>query len=385
MRALQPVRQTVMTSRILGYLIFVIACMAGSAPAAEFGSKGGPAPANIDEVSAVLHQDPIDLELLISFGTSKGGSAGHIALAVRGDTSSEDDTVYSANFYADRTVEHATRFDTSDLILAIPKREYLFGTTSSLSEATVFGLDYGEIYKRSVIGVRVFGVPAQERQSLVAFFQRVNADYHRRATDADYHRGEIKYDYFRLNCAKAIGAAFKYGAGYQDLKVKSPRALRGRRVVAAATANIPTEMAMKLMSAWNERGYRMDVVLYKKYVGSSYVEPREDPKIAFKDLPDRFPSVLSLDFRREQGAYRDFDNLYAMYLLYNLGRYSVRVDAPAQLLEIEKDKEPMDYPAAARFAKDSAKSDSQNFRRHTLFQPLGKSIGEAPDNTHLYH
>ncbi|PLQ00382.1 hypothetical protein [Cupriavidus pauculus] len=373
-----------MTSRLLGYLALVIACISGSALAAEFGSKGGPPPANINQIAAVLHQDSNDLELLISFGTSKGGSAGHIALAVRGDGASDDDTVYSANFYADRTVGHETRFDTSDLILAIPKREYLFETTSSLSETTVFGLDFGEIYKRSVIGVRVFGVPAQDRQSLVAFFQRVNADYHRRATDVAYHRGEVKYDYFRLNCAKAIGAAFKYGAGYQDLKVKSPRALQGRRVVAAATANIPTEMALQLMSAWNARGYRMDVVLYKKYGDSSYVEPREDPKIAFKDLPNRFPSVLSLDFRREQGAYRDFDNLFAMYLLYNLGRYSVRLDGRTRLLEIERDKEPMDYPAAAKLAKGSAKSDSDNFRRHTLFRPLGKSIGETPDNTHLY-
>jgi hypothetical protein len=30
-----------------------------------------------------LRQDPYDLELLISFGTSKGGSAGHLALALR--------------------------------------------------------------------------------------------------------------------------------------------------------------------------------------------------------------------------------------------------------------------------------------------------------------
>src|SRR6185436_18970760 len=42
------------------------------AQAADFGSKGGPAPANLDEIAAVLRQDPYDLELLISFGTSKG-------------------------------------------------------------------------------------------------------------------------------------------------------------------------------------------------------------------------------------------------------------------------------------------------------------------------
>ena len=70
----------------------------------------------------------------------------------------------------------------------------------------------------------------------------------------------------------------------------------------------------------------MDVVLYKKYAGSTYVDPHEDEKVAFKDLPNRFPSVLSRDFRKEQGKYEDFDNLHAMYVLHNLGRYSVRVN-----------------------------------------------------------
>jgi len=39
------------------------------------------------------------------------------------------------------------------------------------------------------------------------------------------------------------------------------------------------------------------VVLYKKYSGSSYVNPHEE--VAFKDLPNRFLSVLSRDFRRD--------------------------------------------------------------------------------------
>jgi len=54
-------------------------------------------PANVDELMAVLRQDPYDMELLISFGTSQGGSAGHLALAIR-DEAPGDDMVYSANF-----------------------------------------------------------------------------------------------------------------------------------------------------------------------------------------------------------------------------------------------------------------------------------------------
>ena len=364
---------------------FVVAALVGvtSAAAADFASKGGPEPANLAEIAEYLRQDPYALELLISFGTSKGGSAGHLALAVR-DEAPGDDLVYSANFYADRTRQHASGFYNADLMLAIPKTEYLFKTVSSLDETASFGLDFGEIYKRSVIGVRVYGVPAGEKAGLVAYFKRINDDYHQRAKDTEYHTGEVEYDYLRLNCAKTIGAAFKFGAGYQELEVSSAKIFSGRRLVAAANANIPTEMAMKLIRVWSQRGYDIDVVLYKKYTGSTYVDPHEEEKVAFKDLPNRFPSVLSRDFRREQGAYKDFDNLYAMYLLFNMGKYSVRVNDQSKLLEIEVSKKAMAYPEAAKLASLSAKSDSENFRQEHAFQPMGTSIGENPDNTHLY-
>src|SRR5215472_17871856 len=106
--------------------------------AADFGSKGGPEPANIDEISNILRQDPYDMELLISFGTSKGGSAGHIALAIREDAGG-DEWVYSANFYADRAPEHAHGYYTDDLMISVPKKEYLFKTVSSLGHAASFG------------------------------------------------------------------------------------------------------------------------------------------------------------------------------------------------------------------------------------------------------
>jgi hypothetical protein len=357
---------------------------AGDAAAAGFGTKGGPEPANVDAIADVLRQDPYDMELLISFGTSKGGSAGHLALAIR-DQAPGDDLVYSANFYADRKPAHAKGFYTDDLMIGIPKKEYLFKTDSSLGDTASFGLDFGEIYKRSVIGVRVYGVPAGEKEALAAFFKRINADYHARVRNTEYHDGEIRYDYLRLNCAKSIGAAFKLGAGYKDLDVTSAKLLSGRRVVAAANANIPTEMAMKLLKEWNARGYGLDVVLYKKYAGSTYVDPYEEGKVAFKDLPNRFPSVLSRDFRKEQGQYEDFDNLFAMYVLYNMGRYGVRVNDKTKLLEIETTKNPMAYPVAAELATRSARSDSENFRRRLRFRPRGAGIEDASDSAHLYN
>ncbi len=364
----------------------LLAALAGSAraTASEFASPGGPAPANLDEIAQVLRQDPYDLELLISFGTSKGGSAGHLALAIR-DGAADDDRVHSANFYADRDPAHAGRYYTRELVLGIPKKEYLYGTSSSLGELASFGLDFGEVYKRSVVGVRVYGVPAAEKQALAAFFARVNADYRARAGRTDYHDDEIKYGYLHLNCAKTIGMGFRQGAGYRDVEVSSARLLSGRRVVAAANANVPTEMALKLMKAWHARGYGMDVVLYKKYAGSDWIDPREEDKVALKDLPDRFPSVLSRDFRSQQGQYRDYDNLFAMYLLFNLGKASVKLNEETKLLEIEKSKSPMAYAEAAVQAAQSAKSDSAKYRRRVPFLPRGTLIGETPDNTHLYH
>lgn len=356
---------------IVGALLLV-----ANAVAADFGTKGGPAPANVDEITAVLRQDPYDLELLISYGTSKGGSAGHLALAIR-DQAAGDDPVYSANFYADREPEHAKDFYTDDLMARIPKMEYLFGTTSSISDKASFGLDFGEIYKRSVVGIRVYGVPAAEKEALAAYFGRINDDFRRRARDTEYHRGEVKYDYLRLNCAKTIGSAFKYGAGYKDLDVDSARFLSGRKVVAALNANIPTEMALKLAKQWNARGYGLDVIFYRKYPGSTYVDPHDEDKVAFKDLPNRFPSVLSRDFRREEGEYEDPDNLFAMYLIYNLARYSVRVNEQTRLLEIDRRKEPMAYPQAAARASQSAKSDSENYGRRAAFTPEGTRIGES--------
>jgi hypothetical protein len=346
------------------------------APAADFGSPGGPVPANLDEIAAVLRQDAYDLELLVSFGTSKGGSAGHLALAIR-DRAPGDDLVYSANFYADRAPEHAKDFYTDELMVKIPKKEYLFGTTSSLGDKASFGLDFGEVYKRSVIGVRISGVPAAEKEALAAYFSRINDDYRRRARDTEYHDGEVKYDYLRLNCAKTIGSAFRYGAGYRDLEVTSAKLLSRRRVVAASHANIPTEMAMKLVEQWNARGYGLDVLLYRKYRGSTFVDPHDGDKVAFKDLPNRFPSVLSRDFRKEQGEYEDPDNLFAMYLLYNLGRYSVRVNEQTKLLEFDRRREPLPYPQAAALARQSATSDSAKYAQRAAFQPQGTRIGET--------
>jgi hypothetical protein len=353
--------------------------LASLASAAEFAFPGGPEPGGIAELARELRRDPYDMELLVSFGTSKGGSAGHLALAIRGEGDA-DDVVHSANFYADRAPEHEKDFHTADLMLRIPKMEYLYRTTSTVGEKAQFGLDFGQVYKRSVVGIRVYGVPAAERAALVAYFARMNDDYRKRAHDTPYHDGEVKYAYMHLNCAKTVGAAFRYGAGYGGLEIPHPLILPARtKVVAAATANIPTEMAVKLMKEWDARGYALDAVLYRKYPNSAYVDPHDEDRVAFKDLPNRFPSVRSLDFRNDEGNYQDYDNLFAMYLLYNLGRYGIRVDPVSRQVEVRRQKQPMAYREAAARAAEEADYDSKNFLRRLLFPGKGKRIGDAAD------
>jgi hypothetical protein len=345
------------------------------AVAAEFAMPGGPAPPNIDEVEAILRKDAYDMELLVSFGTSKGGSAGHLALALR-DAAPGDDLVWSANFYADRAPEHERDFLTSDLMMRIPKKEYLFRTASTLGDKAQFGLDFGEIYKRSIVGIRVYGVPPAEREKVAAYYARMNDDYHRRAERAEYHDDEIKYGYMHLNCAKTIGSGFKFGAGYAALEIKSLRFLPNRYVASALNANTPTEMALKLMKEFDARGYAMDAVLYRKYPRSPFVDPHEEEKVAFRDLPNRFPSVISLDFRNDEGHYQDYDNLLAMYLLFNMGKYVVRVNEVTRRLEIEREKGAMPYAQAMERASKDAEADSKGFLRRLLFKPRGKRVGE---------
>ncbi|HMO46119.1 MAG TPA: hypothetical protein PKB14_08835 [Rubrivivax sp.] len=356
-------------------VLVLAALAAGGAAAAGFGTPGAAEPANLGAAMALLREDAHDLELLISFGTSKGGSAGHLALAIR-DGAGDDGLVYSANFYADREPEHARAAYVDELMLRVPKAEYLYGTRSSLGDKASFGLDFGEVYKRSVVGVRVFGVPADQKRALAAFFARVNDDYRRRARYTDYHGAEVKYGYLSLNCAKTIGMAFKRGAGYDDLEVREVNLLLGSRVVGALTANVPSDMAMKLLRAWHERGYRMDVVLYRKFQGSSWIDPLDDEPVAFKDLPDRFPSVLSRDFLKEQGEYQDEDNLFAMQLLYQLARYGLRIDADSRLLRIAERRQPLPYAQAAALAASSARGEAQAFGRGQEPHERSRVIGQ---------
>ena len=220
-------------------------------------------------------------------------------------------------------------------------------------------------------------MPAGEKEALAAFFKRINDDYRNRARNTEYHDGEVRYDYLRFNCAKSIGAAFKFGAGYRGPRGREREdsirpANRGRRQREHSDRD-----GDEAVQGVERAGIRAGRGLYRKYAGSTYVDPHEEDKVAFKDLPNRFPSVLSRDFRKEQGQYEDFDNLFAMYVLYNMGKYSVRIDGETKLLEIDGAQEPHALPRRPpRSPRRAARSDSENFRRRTPFRAQGTGVDE---------
>jgi hypothetical protein len=45
----------------------------------------------------------------------------------------------------------------------------------------------------------------------------------------------------------------------------------------------------------------------------------------------------------------------------------------------------MTYPTAVQLAVESARSDSDSYRRGLIFRARGTRIGETPNNTHLYN
>ncbi len=345
-----------------------------------FGHPEGPALQGVENVMDTILADDYNLEILMSFANHKKGAAGHLALAVRKPGSNEE-TVYSANFYADRKPEHQEGYYTEDLIMAIPKQEYLYGVRSSISNHARFGLDFGELFKRSVVGVRVYGVSEAQLDGIIAFYARMNQDYTNRAQNTEYQRGEVVYDYMNLNCAKSVAQAFKYGAGFDEVSVRGNHILGNLPYAKALFAHTPTETTMQILKVLHKFGARFDVILYKRSEDSTY--QNDDPPMAFKELANRFPSVKSLDFFNGSTAYEDYDNLLAMNLFFQMGKFSFEIPKGTQMVVLEKQKSPVPYDVAMEIAKDAASQDSKNALRR-MVRLLGLKLTADNDTSDMY-
>ncbi|MCO4782856.1 MAG: hypothetical protein KC646_11080 [Candidatus Cloacimonetes bacterium] len=370
-----------MKSIQLFFILFsLISSLCAQDQATRFGFPNGPQIGNVDQVIDTLKKDDYNLELLISFGTSNGGSAGHLALSVR-DPETDQEIVHSANFYADRTEEHAQGHYTDDLIVAVPKKEYIFGVKSTISDQASFGLDFGEIFKRSIIGIRIYGVSAREIDDINKFYKEINDDYRNKRSDTRYHRGDIVYNYMNLNCAKSVAQALRFGAKFSDIKVKGNSLASYIPGSKYLLSHVPTKTSLNIMQVLDKENKSFDVVLYKKYEGSDFLD-HDQPDLKFKQLPNRFPSVKSLDFYSGSTNFEDYDNLYAMNLFFYLGKYSIQINAE-QNAEFSKQKEAMSYDQARISAKKKAKSSSKHFTRR-LFRKMGIRLTPATNTEDLY-
>jgi|GEM_PF-519895 hypothetical protein len=361
-------------------ILFLLTLSLGYSSEIPFGHPGGPAIQGVDKVISMLREDPYQLEILMSFGTSTGGAAGHLALSIR-DPQTNEETVHSANFYADRTEEHSGGHYVDDVVMAIPKKEYIFGVKSSISKDASFGLDYGEIFKRSLVGVRLNGLTIEEVRSIQAFYQQVNQDYRERRDDTDYFRGEVVYDYMNFNCAKSVALALKHGGGISEVKVKGNHILGNTPYLKMIFAHTPTSTTMNILKVAQERNWDVSAVLYKRFEGSTYLDHESETE--FKDLPNRFPSFKSLDYFQGSKNFEDWDNLYAMNLLYELGKFSFVISAAQQRVLLEKQKNPTSLSEAVEIARQAASKKSKNVLRR-LVRGFGIRFTPTNDNSDLY-
>ena len=346
--------------------------------AAPFGFPAGPEVEKVDEVFDVLLKDNYQAELLLSFGTSSKGSAGHLALSVR---EGNKEMVYSANFYADRDPAHAKGHYTEKLVPAIEKKEYIYGVASTLSEDASFGLDFGEIFKRSLVGIRIYGLSASQLKGIKNFYRRLNEDYRNKVSNTDYQKGEVIYNYMKLNCAKTVAAALKLGAGYSDIALRGNGLVSSKDFMKYISSHVPTKTTMNILDVLADEGLSFDAILYKKTLVSDFYD--EELKAKFKDLPNRFPSYKSLDFFNGSTNYEDRANLRAMYLFYNLGKYSLKIDDDSRQLKFEIKATPKPYAKAYKDAYwESWKKSKGVFRR--AVRGLGIKITPGTDTSDLY-
>ena len=351
------------------------------AESAPWAHPNGPAPTGVEAAMNYLNQTDWQLEILLSFANHKKGSAGHLALAVR-DPGTAEVLVHSANFYADRSEEHSPeKYYTDDLVMAIPKDEYIWGVHSSISPKAHFGLDFGEIFKRALIGIRLYGISEQEVAGIQDFYQRLNEDYRAQKSNTEYQRGAVVYDYMNLNCAKSVAQALRYGAGIKDIRIKGNHVFNALPGAKYLFAHTPTSTTLQILEVLAERGVKMDAILYRRNEESTFMN--DDPAIPFHQLPNRFPSVKSLDFFNGSTQFEDWDNLYAMNLFYQLGSAAFSLPDQAHGVILEKEKPALSYEEARQVEKDQADNDSKNLLRR-LIRAMGLKLTKDNDTLGMY-
>ena len=209
----------------------------------DFGAEHGSAVADIGPALARLEaQSPCDIELLLSYSTAKSPQRvvlenpfGHLAIRV-------DETVYSANYVA------APGRD-PNLLQHVTLADYLYGVQPP-SPSQVHTNTYGMAYGRETLGLRVAGVTAQRKASMVAEAHRI---------EEEFQQGSLLWDRSDFNCADMVVRML--GAGGYD---RSPPL--GRRWLPV----MPLDIFEEAREACEEdASLRMELVAYRQVPGAN--------------------------------------------------------------------------------------------------------------------
>ena len=110
-------------------------------------------------------------------------------------------------------------------------------------------------------------------------------------------------------------------------------------------------------------------------MGADLRRPARRGKSGVQGPAEPVSFVLSSDFRKEQDQYEDIDNLFAMYLLYNLSKHRVRGERRDEVAGDRQRGSRWLIPRPPSLPPE-ARRRQRSFRRRLPFRRQGTEIGE---------
>jgi len=240
LRAQREFRESANIARIAQFALddsFTLAC-----PPPDFGVENGAPVLDIHEVLARLDAEaPAEIELLLSDSTSKSPQRivlenpfGHLAIRV-------GDTVYSANYVADRSID-------PNFLQHMSLADYLYGVQRP-SRSQVHTSTYGMAYGRETLGLRVAGIPADCTAAMVAEAHHI---------EEQFGQGTLRWDRSDFNCADVVAWIVQAG-GYGSHTLLDRLGL----------PSMPLDVFEQARAAFEEdASLRVDLVAYRQVPGS---------------------------------------------------------------------------------------------------------------------
>ena len=211
-------------------------------PLPDYGVENGVPVQGIDQALAQLDSEaPAEVELLLSYATSKTPQRvvlenpfGHLAIRV-------GDTVYSANYIADPSVD-------PNFLQHVSLADYLYGIHRP-SRSQVHTNTYGMAYGRETLGLRVQGIPAERRAAMVVEAHRI---------ETGFRDASLRWSRSEFNCADVVARILAAG-GYDD------RSLYDR----AGLPSMPLDLFERMRAHFeSDTSLREELVAYRLLPGT---------------------------------------------------------------------------------------------------------------------